>query len=245
MKRFKLLLGIVFLCFVFTIALTNCSGGGGDGGGGGLTISGIVNDPTGPSPVPVAGVNVSMRKTDKSVVAAATTAADGSFTLKNVPAAMELYTNLSKATYASRNTEIVSLTNNVSGAIVNIYPETMVKGIADELNGSPGGASWSNPFYTGMSWFAVSVWSEVSNTLVSGVTVNVAPGGPTILYNDGSNVYSPTGPTVSSTNMPQTGGYYSSEGVYTFTLTKSTNTHTMKLPLVKGELTYGDIALSW
>jgi len=212
---------------------------------GSLTISGVVNDPTGSSPVPVASATVTVRKTDNSAVAATTTGADGSFTLTNVPASTDVYVNISKATYASRNTEIISITDNVLGAIVNIYPETMVKSIADALTGSSGGGSWSDPFYTGMSWFAVSVWSEVSNTLVSGITVNVAPSGPAILYNNGSNVYSPVGPTVVTTNMPQIGGYHSSEGVYTFTLTKSTNTHTIKLPLVKGELTYGDLALSW
>jgi hypothetical protein len=80
---------------------------------------------------------------------------------------------------------------------------------------------------------------------MSGITGSVTPAGPTILYNNGSDVYSPTGPTVVTINMPQIGGYHSSEGVYAFTLTKSTNTDTMKLPLVKGEFTYGDIALSW
>ncbi len=208
-----------------------------------LIIWGVVTEPTGSSPIPVAGVTVTLRKTDKSVVATTITAGDGLYSFTNIPTLFDVYVNVSKTGYASCNTEIV--TDNIWGGQVNIYPESVVKSIADALYGSPGGSSWSDPFYSGTSWFVISVWSIMSQTPMPGVTVSVTPSGPAILYNNGSDIYSPTGPTVSTANMPQTGGYYSSEGVYMFTLTKATHTYTVKLPLVKGELTYGYTALYW
>jgi hypothetical protein len=181
-----------------------------------------------------------MRKTDNSAVATATTAADGSFTLTNVPASTEIYINTSKTTYASTNTEIASLTTSLSGAVLAIIPAATVKSAADGYYGSSQGSSWNDPFYATKSWFAMTI-EDASNNAVAGVTVTVAPSGPTIVYNDGTDHFSTTGPTVGMSTGPLLGGHHSSEGVYTFTAIKSTMTHIVKLPLVMGEISYVDI----
>ncbi len=233
---------MVILAGLFSI-VSSCGGGGGGGGGGvtGLTISGVVKDSTVYPPVPVDTVIVTVRKTDKSAVATATSAADGTFTLTNVPASTEIYINTSKPpTYASTNTEIVSLTDSLSGAELSIIPAATAKSAADAYYGSSQASSWNDPFYANRSWFAMTIWDASDNAVV-GVTVGVTPSGPTILYNDGNDNFSITGPTVGMLSEPLVGGYHSSEGVYTFNPWKSATMYYIKLPLVMGEMSYVDI----
>ncbi len=235
-----LVLGIFVL-----LTLVGCGGGGDDATpapGTGLTITGMAEDVE--AHVPVAGAAVTLRKAaDNSSLATTSTTADGSYTLTNVPSSTDVYINVSKATYASFNTEVINLAANLSGKHLTIVSAANTKTLADQINGSAGGASWSDPFYTGKSWFAMSIEPETTtHQWVPGVSVAVAPGGPVIRYKNGSGGFSATGPTVGGqSNGPLVAGSDASTGIYTFTMTKGSTTHSVKLPLVKGEITYTDI----
>ncbi|HZT40805.1 MAG TPA: carboxypeptidase-like regulatory domain-containing protein [Chthonomonadaceae bacterium] len=82
--RFSL---VLILSLMFALALSACGGGGGGGGNnfnqgggnGGVVVTGTVTDPNGN---PIKGAVVSIVGTNLST----TTAADGTFTISNVPA---------------------------------------------------------------------------------------------------------------------------------------------------------------
>ncbi len=92
----------------------------------------------------------------------------------------------------------------------------------------------------GKSWFAMNI-EDATNHWVPGVSFAVAPSGPAIRYNNGFDVFSATGPTVGSNNAPLVGGTNASAGIYTFTMTKGSTTHIVKIPLVLGEVTYTEV----
>ena len=123
----------------------------------------------------------------------------------------------------------------MSGDLI-ILDANGAKSTADAFYGSVGGTSWGDAFYTGTSWFCMDIVNS-SGSDIPAITVSATPSGPTIKYNNGSDVYSTTAPTVSSVNQPLVGGYTSSVGVYTLTLTNTT-APTVKFPLVHGEITY-------
>jgi hypothetical protein len=245
----RLLVSGVFVLLI----LVGCGGGGSDSPTPpvtGLTITGGVSDPsvsTGNTNVPIAGATVTLRKaSDNTLLAMTSSAADGSYTLTSVPASTDVYINTSKAAYASMNTEVLNLTANLSGKNVIIASATLMKGLVDQINGSVGGTSWNDPFYTGKSWFAILIEDSTTHQWVSGVSVTAAPTGPIIVYNNGSGVYSATGPTVGGTsNGPQVGGKNASAGIYTVTMAKGSSTRSVKLPLVMSEVTFYDEVRSW
>jgi 5-hydroxyisourate hydrolase-like protein (transthyretin family) len=240
----KIVTRVLVLGMFVLLTLVGCGGGGDDSTptpATGLTITGVVNDPTGASNVPIAGATVTLRKAaDNSSLATTSTAANGSYTLTNVPASTDVYVNTSKASYASMNTEVMNFTANLTGKDVIIVPATLMKGLIDQINGSVGGASWSDPFYTGKSWFAMSIRDATRNS-VPGVSVAAAPVGPAIVYNNGSDVFSATGPTVGEIDSPLVAASNASTGIYTFTMTKGSTTHSVKIPLVLGEVAYTEV----
>ncbi len=245
---------VLALLSMLTVVLAGCSGGGGsnsstsgsggNGGGGGvgggtatgLTITGTVTDVSGTN-VPAAGVLVTLRKADHSTIMTTTSASDGTFAFSNVPASTDVYINVSKANYVSFNTPIFTLISNLnlSGHII-IANETVMKGFVDGIYGSAGGASWSDPFYQGKGWFGMDLYS--SGNPMPGITVTAAPSGTAIVYNNGSDVFTPMPPTVGENNSSLVAGYNTTQSVYTFTMTTSSATEYAKMPLVPGEITF-------
>jgi hypothetical protein len=223
---------LMVVCGMVAILCISCGGGGGSSSGGGLTISGVVSDENG---IIVPGATVTLRKSDHSTVATTTSSASGAFTLSNVPASTDIYINVSMASYAGTNTEIVAVTTSASNADIMIVNAASAKDAADAFMGSVVGASWTDAAYAGKGWFFITTEDSLGNP-AAGVSVYSAPS-VSILYNDGNDNFIATGPTVSSLNMPEVGGHNSTTGVYTFTLTKSATTYTVKLPLVLGEIT--------
>jgi hypothetical protein len=245
----KIVFRLLVLGMFVLLTLVGCGGGGDDATpvisssqGSGLTINGEVSEPSGSADVPVAGATVTLRKAvDNSLLATTSTAANGSYTLTNVPASTDIYISTSKASYAIVNSEVLNLASNLSGKHLICVPVALVKSVADMMNGSVGGASWSDPFYTGKCWFAMSIEDATGNS-VPGVSVTVAPSGPAIVYNNGADVFTATGPTVDADNAPLVGGSSASVGIYTFTMTKGATTRSVKFPLVKGELTFTEVS---
>ncbi len=242
MKGFRRCIMVVAILGLLTTAVASCGGGGGGGGGGaaGITISGVVSDPTGATKVPVAGVAVELRKaTDNSVLGSTTSAADGSYSFSNVPASTDVYIHTSYAGNANIDSEIVNLTSSLPGADLITVPVAVAKGVADAMSGG-GSANWTDAYYSGKSWFVMEI-EDGSGADVAGVTLTASPSGPTVEYNNGADAYSTTGPTVGSSGAPIAGGFNASAGVYTITLTKSPTTHTVKLPLRLGDISYAKV----
>lgn len=203
----------------------------------GLTITGVVYDISSQYAAPAYNVTVTLRRAeDNSTISTATTGGDGSFILANVPASTDVYINVSKATYASFNDQIINTTADVNGKVLYIAFASNVHNMVDLI-------AWNDPFftgYTGQSWFALDIY-DTSGYEVSGVTVTTEPGDPTVLYNNGLDVFLPAGPTTTlstHSSASQIGGYNFSTGVYTFTLTGPSTAKILKLPLVRGEMTY-------
>jgi hypothetical protein len=237
----KILTLIVLLAS--TLLITSCGGGGGgaypitssDVGTTALTISGVVFDVSPAVAIPVAGVTVKVCNTSGTTLTTTTTALDGSFVLTNVPASTDIYIKTSKAGYAIFNTQVYNISASMSVDLV-ILDTGSAKVAADAFYGSAGGSVWGDAFYTNTSWFCMDI-VNLSGSDIPGITVSATPSAPTIKYNNGSDVYTSTAPTVSSTNLPTVGGYATSTGIFTFTLT-NTNSPAVKFPLVNGEITY-------
>jgi len=233
----------IWIVMILTFLLTTGCGGGGGGttspaastGGTGLSLSGVVYDVSPETAIPVAGVTVKACDTSGTTLTTTTSASDGSYELTNVPASTDIYIKTSKAGYASFNTQIYNITSNMSGDLL-ILDTNGAKSTADAFYGSAGGTSWGDAFYTGTSWFCMDIVNN-SGSYIPGITVSATPSGPTIKYNNGSDVYSTTATTVSSVDEPLVGGYTSSVGVYTLTQTNTT-APAVKFPLVHGEITY-------
>lgn len=203
----------------------------------GLSINGVVYDISSNPASPAYSVTVTLRKAeDSSAIATATTGGDGSFTLGNVPASTDMYINVSKPTYFSFNDEIINISSAMSGRVLYIAAAANVQHTVDLI-------AWNDPSYAGyggQSWFALDVY-DVAGNEVSGVTVTPGSPDPTVLYNNGLDVFLPAAPTTvlsSHSSAPQVGGYNSSTGAYTFTLTDSSKSRSVRLPLVPGEMTY-------
>jgi hypothetical protein len=231
------------IAIVTIISLVGCGGGGGgstylatpSGGGTARTISGVVFDVSPATAISVAGVTVKVMNTNGLTLSTATTAIDGSFTLTNVPASTDIYIKTSKVGYANFNTQVYNITADISVNLV-ILDTGSAKAAADAFYGSAGGTAWGDAFYTSTSWFCMDIINN-SGSDIPGITVSATPSVSTIKYNNGSDVYTTTEPTVSSKNLPTVGGHVSSAGLYTFTLA-NTNSPAVKFPLVHGEITY-------
>ncbi len=203
----------------------------------GPKITGVVYDISGQYAAPVYNATVTLRRAeDNGAIMATTTGGDGSFVLVDVPASTDVYINVSKATYASFNDQIINTSSDVIDKVLYIALATNVQHVVDLI-------AWNDPYYTGyadQSWFALDIY-DTSGYEVSGVTVTAEAGDPIVLYNNGLDVFLPAGPTTAlstHSSASQIGGYNSFTGVYAFTLTDSSTSKTLKLPLVRGEMTY-------
>jgi hypothetical protein len=133
------------------------------------------------------------------------------------------------------NSEIFTISSNISDANLLIISAMMMKSVADAYNGSAGGSSWTAPFYMGKGRFSLSP-EDLNGNPVAGIGVTSSPSGPTILYNIGADNYLTVGPTApGSANTPEVGGYSNSAGIYAFTLTKYPTAYRVSLPLILGE----------
>ncbi len=228
-----------WIAMLFVLSLLATCGTDDSGSG---TISGVVYDVSSTSSgVPLAGATVTLRNTGNTALSSTTSASDGSYTLVNVPAPTDVYINVSMAGYAGFNTEILSTNNDPAKRLI-IKSAVAAKSEADKFYGSAGGASWNDFFYTSKSWFSMDIAGLNYIQLWPGVSVGASPSDVVIVYNNGSDVYTASGATSGTAgSYPQVGGYGSSGGVYTFTLTMASSVTTVKLPSVPGEITYSAI----
>ncbi len=224
---------ILFLIFI----LTACNGGGGGGGGANnanlITVSGVVLDASDVSAIPAAGVLVTMRNVNNTVIASVISAGDGSYSFANVPASTDFYINTSKAGYVNCNSQVfnVTATETIDVMILSL---ASAKQTADAIYGSAGGSSWSDTFYSGKSWFGLD-FVNGSGASASGLTISSAPSNTTIKYNNGADIFSAIPPSAFAQNEPLIGGYSASAGLYVFS---PSNGSGIKLPLIKGEVSY-------
>ena len=221
--------------FAVLTAAAGC-GKNGTSAFGGPSISGVVYDISATAAVPAYGATVTLRRADDNgAVATATTGGDGSFTLASVPPSTDVYLNISKPNYAGFNGEIFSIASDVSGSVLYIAQAANVQHVVDLI-------AWNDPSYSGISgqgWFAMDIY-DIAGNAVSGVTLTTGSPGPTVLYNNGLDVFLPAAPTTALSmhaSAPQAGGY-SAAGAYTFTLTEGSKSRSLRLPLVPGEMTY-------
>jgi hypothetical protein len=222
-------------------ALSLACGGRDAAGPTGLTVAGAVHDISTAAAPPAYGVTVTLRRAaDDGAIASAITAGDGSFALQGVPASTDVYLDVSGTGYASFNYPIINTTTDVSGLGLWIALAANVQKTWDLI-------AWNDPppggDYSTRAWFAMDVYDAASQE-VPGVTVTVDPADLTVLYNNGIDVFLPDGPTValsSHSAASLVGGYGTATGVHTFTLSDGSKAKTVKLPLVKGEMTYASI----
>jgi len=238
MKFIRTCVAIAVLAIIPFIVI-GCGGGGSSSNG--LTINGAVYDISTSPASPAAGVTVTLRNANNIAITTTTSANDGTFTITNVPASTDMYLNVSKATYASFNDEIVNIATSISGKLLLIALASDVKNAVDLFTNRAGNPSpWSDPFYAGQCWFAMDIFDATGNE-VSGITVTANPSSPTIVYNNGFDAFTTQGPTVTPTQHGSAnlvGGYNPTSGVYSFTLADASKNKTVKLPLVQGEMTY-------
>lgn len=216
--------------------------GSGSSSSDGLIVSGWVYDISTPSSVPAAGVTVTLRRADdNSALATATTGGDGSFVISGAPAETDMYLNTSALNHASFNDEIINTAINVQGRGLWTAQASNVLYTVNLIIGNVGTtASWGDPYYAGKGWFTMDIFDS-AGAEVPGISVTASPSTPAILYNNGSNVFSPIGPTKTLTASVLTvlvGGYSDTPGIYTFTLSDAITSRSGRLPLVNGEMTY-------
>jgi hypothetical protein len=225
---------VALLAAAFSLA---CGGGSSRG----LSVAGAVYDASTASSPPVLGATVTLRgAADDGAIATATTRGDGSFVIEGVPASTEVYVDVAKTGYASFNYPVFSTASGVSGMSLWIALAANVQTSWDLI-------AWSDPpqggDYSTRGWLAIDIY-DGSGQEVPGVTVAAAPADLTVLYNNGLDVFLPSGPTASLSSHSAAslvGGYGSVAGVHTLTLTDGTKTKTLELPLVKGEMTYASV----
>jgi hypothetical protein len=220
-----------------TLLIAGCGGGGSGNGSssGGITIRGKVIETSDPSWAPIANVTVTLRDSNNVSLFTTTSGSDGSYVVNNVPDSTDVYINVSKAGYASINSQIFNTTSNLSGDLL-IMPTSVAKYMVDAFYGSEGGASWSAPFYASKSWFGMELFDDLGNEIPN-ITVTADSAGPTIKYNNGSDVFTTATSTSSSQYAPLIGGYSASSGYYTLSFDGFT-LQTLKLPMVQGEITF-------
>lgn len=221
---------------ILLLLLTGCGGGGGGNSGGSsntVAVRGTVFDASGASNVPLAGVTVTVWDESRTPFSSVTSASDGTYTLANVPPSRKVYISTGKAGYANCNSRIFSFSANETVSLI-ILSQSAAKQTADAINGSVGASSWNDPFYSGKSWFGMT-YPNASGNETPGLEIHSTPGNATIKYNNGSDSFSSTPPTISSINQPLVGGFSAATGNYTFV----TNFfQTVELPLIQGELGY-------
>ncbi len=241
MKKLK---DFLFIAAMVTVLLTGC-GKSGTTSSSGLTITGWVYDISKSPAIVLPGVLVTLRSAaDNSVLSTSMTGGDGSFTLTNAPPSTDMYINVSAPGYVGFNAAIMNTATDIAGMSLTIAPTKNVLYMVNLITGNSGTtATWSDSFYTSRSWFSMDIYNaNAVPSEVSGVTVTAFPASCNIFYNNGSNAFFPTGPTVAptaTTPAVMVGGYSTSSGIYDFTLTDTTpKTRYLKLPLIPGEMTY-------
>ncbi len=235
MKKLK---DFLFIAAMVTVLLTGC-GKSGTTSSSGLTITGSVYDISKSPSTALSGVTVTLRKAaDNSVLSTSMTGGDGSFTLTDAPPLTDMYINVSAPGYVGFNAAIMNTATDVGGMLLSIAPRANVLYMVNLITGNSGTtATWSDPFYTAKSWFSMDIYNAAQSE-VSGVTVTASPASCNIFYNNGSNAFFPTGPTTATVAAVMVGGYSTSSGIYDFTLTDTSKTRSLKLPLIPGEMTY-------
>ena len=224
----------VFIALLASTLLYSCGGGGNNGQPVTVTVVGMIVDPVGTYLVP--GATVTVRDTNHATLYQAKSQSDGSYSV-TVPAGKDIYIDVSRPGYTSMNTQVYNFIWDMQGNLP-IIPEATGKYMADALSGHVLGNSWSDASYSGTCWLALDI-IDTSNDEVKGIIVTPEPSSPTIVYNNGSDIFSTTAPTHLSFNQPLVGGFGESAGVYTLSLTDSLgNLQDLKIPLVPGELTY-------
>lgn len=231
---------IVFMALLASTFFA-CGGSGGGSGGGGnsnpgtsVTLIGKIVDPVNDAPVPDA--TVSVRDKSNATLSSTISLADGSYNV-TVPAQQDIYIDVSKPGYTSLNTVFYNFRFDMQGNLPIIL-STDGKSIADAFNNRVLGNSWSDASYSGTCWFLLEIL-DLSDNEVKGITVNAEPGVPTIVYNNGSDFFSTTGPSWSSSSQPQIGGFGGSAGFYTlFLIDTQGHSQNLKIPMVPGEMTY-------
>ncbi len=215
-------------------------GGGGTSRSTGLSVAGAVYDISTAYASPALGVTVTLRRAaDDGTITTAVTAGDGSFVLEDVPASTDVYIDVGKTGYESFNSEVIQTTSSMSAVALYIALAANVQNEMDLI-------AWNDPpngDYSSRSWFVMDIYDS-SGQEVPGVTVTVEPADLMVLYNNGTDVFLPGGPTTalsSHSSAGLVGGYGPVTGVHTFTLTDSSKSRTVKLPLVKGEMSYAPV----
>ena len=138
------------------------------------------------------------------------------------------------------NTQILNMPVAGLDNVTLMLPEaSAAKTVIDAVYGSVGGGTLDEPFYKNRCWFVMNI-EDTNGVGIPGLTVAVAPAGPIIKYNNGSDAYESEETAANGTmNMPQIGGYTdaANAAIYTFT-TSETPPRTAKLPLVPGEAVF-------
>ncbi len=238
----KLYFGWRAALMVLLAAVLICSCGGGGGNNGVLPISGSVRvtvvgyvvDLIGGNYVP--GATVTVRGTNHAALYTAKSLPDGSYTV-TVPARTDIYFDINGEGYAAMNTPVFNFSSDMMGDLA-VIPAATGKYMADAFSGQILGNSWSDAAYAGSYWLSLDIYDPSDND-VQGITVAAQPGGSTIVYNNGSDVFSTTAPSHTSYNLPLVGAFGVSPGIYTLFLTDELgNSQHLTIPLVRGEITY-------
>jgi hypothetical protein len=225
---------IVFIILLPSTLMCSCGGGDNNVLPATVTVIGMIVDPVGGYGVPDSSVTV--RDTNQATLSGTKSLPDGSYSVI-VPSGKDIYINVSKPGYASMNTQVYNFTSDMQGNLP-IIPAVTGKYMADAFSDHVLGNTWSDASYSGTCWLALDI-SDTSNDEVKGITVTAEESGPTIVYNNGSDVFMSTAPTRMSFNEPLVGGFGASSGVYTIFLTDELgNSQDLRIPLVPGEITY-------
>jgi len=230
------------------IAPYGCGGGGGDGANV-ITLSGEVVDPVSSgTEIPVGGATVSLYlASDSSLVRSTTTSAIGTFSI-SIPTNTEMYLKMSKTGYASVNSRVGSLDQNITDAWFIILPTNnqMFIDLANIMSGE-NEAAWNGTLQS-YGYVVMEVSDDTANNGAGFEITNSTPHMITVQYatNNSGLDYTTTPPTVSGVTAGPTmvgsiDGTTQAPGRYSFMGTVSGATlweSQIDAFLIQGEVTF-------
>ncbi len=214
-----------------------CGGGGGGGGTTSLTLGGIVTDVDDGA---VADVTVTMINgtTGVSMGLSTVTAADGSYTLSDVPSGQAFYLNMTATGYVPTNTENHALTASELGADVIIVDSTTANDIVPLVH--PTGSVWAD--VEGTTGFIAVELYKTNGDDADGYFLTPDNRLNKLGFNDGDDNYDGSGivtHTRSGAGIPMVMGYEEihTDQLYSFDAQGCTTVYTQDAWVNTGEVT--------
>lgn len=239
MKKYSLIMAMVLALGVSGFLLVACGGGGGGGGGAStpLTLAGTVMDV---NDVVAEGVKVTVINGDTGVSTGLSTvsAADGSFSIADIPSRQAFYVNMTGIGYVPTNTENHVLTSSELGADIMIVDSTTADDIVPLIH--PTGTVWAD--VEGTTGFIAVELMKTNGDDADGYFLKPDNRLNRLAFNDGSDSYDGSGIVTHSrpgAGIPMVMGYEEvhADKLYSFEAQGCTTVYSQDAWINTGEVT--------